>query len=377
MFRFVFFNFAAMQASLHLDSISLVQFKNYTTSKFNFTNRITALCGPNGAGKTNILDAIYYLCLTRSYFGKTDSSSVCFGYQGFRVDGQFNHSGEMFNTSCILRETGKKEIQLNGVPYNKFSSHIGKFPVVMVAPDDVQLITGGSEDRRKFIDTIISQLDASYLQQLIIYNKLLQSRNSLLKQFAEQGKRDYSLLEVIENQMISPSEIIYATRKKFLETYIASAKEMYKMIAETDEGIQIEYISQLHSTPLYQLFQTNREKDFYSLRTSAGIHKDELEFRLGEHLWRQIASQGQRKSLLFALKLAEFNMLLSHNHFPPLLLLDDIFEKLDEKRMYNLLSWACVQNNGQVFLTDTHFSRLNDALTTLSVDFSIHSLEIN
>lgn len=360
-----------MQALLHLDSLSLVQFKNYVTQQFTFADRITGICGSNGAGKTNILDAIYYLCLTKSYFGKTDSSSVSFGYQGFRIVGQFNAKGNTYQTLCILRETGKKEIQVNGNTYTKFSSHIGRFPVVMIAPDDVALITGGSEDRRKFFDTIIAQMDAEYLQQLIIYNKLLQSRNSLLKQFAEQGKKDYALLEVIESQMVGPNEHIYTKRKHFLESFINVVKQMYTMIAEKDEGIQIEYISQLHTQSLPELFLKNRDKDFYSQRTNGGIHKDELELKLGEHLWRQIASQGQRKSLLFALKLAEFNMLQAHNSFPPILLLDDIFEKLDEQRMYNLLSWACVQNQGQVFLTDTHYERLSDALTTLGVDFNI------
>lgn len=359
---------------LRLDSISLTRFKNYPDRQFRFMERIVGFCGPNGAGKTNLLDAIYYLCLTKSYFAKTDQASASFGYQGFRIEGLFTRQHEKFTTVCIVRESGKKEIALNQEVYSRFSHHIGKFPVVFVAPDDIQLVTGASDERRKFIDTIISQTDPQYLHQLIQYNRVLQQRNGLLKQFAETGRQDEALLEVLDQQLILPGEYIFSQRKNFLDTFISEVKLKYEMIAGKEEGLDLLYQSQLQQEKLKALLLMSRQKDLLSQRTNSGIHKDELDIRLSEQPLKNIASQGQRKSLLFAMKLAEFTILQRIKGFPPLLLLDDVFEKLDEKRMHNLLHWACVDNNGQVFLTDTHCSRLRDALEKLSLPFQVEEL---
>jgi DNA replication and repair protein RecF len=362
--------------SLHLNSLSLTQFKNYGSRAFEFPERIVGFCGPNGAGKTNLLDAIYYLCLTRSYFGKSDPGNISFGMNGFRIEGKFARQGQPFTTACILRETGKKEMQLNGEVYTKFSQHVGRFPVVVVAPDDVTLVAGGSEERRKLLDTIISQLDPDYLQQLIQYTKVLQQRNSLLKQFAESGRSDQALLSVLDDQLMAPGDFIFQKRKQFLEGYIDEVVKMYKMIAGLEEGLNLVYQSQLLNNSFADLLQRNRDKDLYAQRTTGGIHRDELEIRLGDQPLRQIASQGQRKSLLFALKLAEFNVLRQHKGFEPILLLDDVFEKLDESRMHNLLAWACVENQGQVFLTDTHCSRMTAALEKLNTVFQVVELSL-
>ena len=368
------FMFAEMMPLLHLNSISLTRFKNYTEKQFTFSKRIVGLCGLNGAGKTNLLDAIYYLCLTKSYFGKTDLTSTSFGYQGFRIEGHFTRQQESFQAVCILRENGKKEVQLNQENYSRFSMHIGRFPVVFVAPDDILLVTGGSEERRKFIDTIISQVDSEYLKQLIQYNRILQQRNSLLKQFSESRQMDKALLTVLDRQLAQPGSFIYSQRKSFLQTFIAEVKLMYAMIAGENEGLELVYQSPLELNNFTELMESCRERDYLAQRTTSGIHKDELEIRLGEQLLRQVASQGQRKSLLFALKLAEFSVLRRFKGFPPILLLDDVFEKLDEIRMHNLLQWACVDNEGQVFLTDTHCNRLQEALEKLSVPFQVEQL---
>lgn len=359
---------------LRLDAITLTHFKNYASRKFVFAERIVGFCGPNGAGKTNLLDAVYYLCLTKSYFARTDSASASFGYQGFRIEGQFNRQHEKFNTVCILRENGKKEFLLNRETYTRFSQHIGKFPVVFVAPDDVQLVTGLSEERRKFIDTIISQLDPQYLHHLIQYNRILVQRNSLLKQFADAGTTNVSLLEILDLQLVQPGEYIFAERKSFLQTYIPEVKLKYEMIAGKEEGLELAYQSGLHEHSFESLLLLSRQRDLASQRTTAGVHKDELDIRLGDQPLKNIASQGQRKSLLFAMKLAEFSVLQRFKAFPPILLLDDVFEKLDEKRMHNLLHWTCVENSGQVFLTDTHCNRLNEALKKLSLPFQVEIL---
>ena len=359
---------------LRLDTISLTRFKNYTDRQFDFSERIVGFCGPNGAGKTNLLDAIYYLCLTKSYFAKTDAASASFGFQGFRIEGHYTRQQEKFTTVCILRENGKKEIILNQDNYTRFSQHIGKFPVVFVAPDDVLLVTGGSEERRKFIDTLISQVDPRYLNHLIRYNRVLQQRNGLLKQFAETGLKDEALLEVLDQQLYAPAEYIFTERNTFLSSFITEVKLRYEMIAGKEEGLDLQYQSALQHQSMAELLLSCRQRDALAQRTTSGIHKDELEIRLGDQPLKNIASQGQRKSLLFALKLAEFTVLQRIKGFPPLLLLDDVFEKLDEKRMQNLLHWACVENTGQVFLTDTHCTRLTEALRALSLPCQVENL---
>lgn len=359
---------------LTLQELSLYNFRNYAQKQLAFRERVIGFCGPNGTGKTNLLDAIYYLCLTRTYFGRSDAGNVRFGEQGFRIQGNFMLQGQPFVVACILRETGKKEIQLNQEVYSRFSQHVGRFPVVVVAPDDISLITEGSEERRKLLDTIISQLDAEYLSQLIQYNKVMQQRNSLLKQFAESGRVDHALLSVLDDQLIPPANFIYRKRAAFLEQFIPEVQEMYALISGSAEAVSLEYQSQLQNRVMEELLRSTVEKDRYAQRTTAGIHRDELDMRLEGQPFKQVASQGQRKSLLFALRLAEFNVLKRYKGFPPLLLLDDVFEKLDAERMHNLLDWACVKNIGQVFLTDTHCPRLRDALEKLNVPAQIEEL---
>lgn len=360
-----------------VDSISLVQFKNYSHSSFRFSHRIVGICGNNGIGKTNLMDAIHYLCFSKSYFGKTDSANTMLGCQGFRIEGQGSQSDQPFKIVCILRETGKKEFLLNDEAYNKLSHHIGRFPCVMIAPDDTQLITDGSEERRKFLDTIISQLDAEYLQQLIVYNKVLQQRNSLLKQFAESGRKDESLLDILNRQLEVPCNYIYQKRKDFLEGFIPIVQSFYEKIAGSKEHCGMVYESQLNTRSFSELLKLVRDKDLLLQRTNAGIHKDDIDFLLNEHSFKSVASQGQRKSLLFALKLAEFEVLKQQKGFPPILLLDDVFEKLDDKRMHNLLDWVCCENQGQVFITDTHEERLRASLEQLKQEYQIISLTEN
>jgi DNA replication and repair protein RecF len=376
---------------LFFSKISLTQFKNYQLTSFDFTERVIGICGLNGKGKTNLLDAVYYCCFTKSYFTKVDGLNMQFNTDGFRIEassisskgggnlGDVSEDGKGMQKKtdeivCIFRNGGKKEVLLNGVPYTKLSAHIGKFPAVMIAPDDISLITDGSEERRRFMDTVLSQMDANYLQQLLNYNKVLQQRNSLLKSFAEQGKADWQLLEVLDEQLIAPGNLIFAKRKTFTEALIPLVQQFYSRIADNDEVITLQYDSKLHDSSFYDLLNNYRQKDFAAQRSNAGIHKDDIAFQLNGQVFKTTASQGQRKSLLFALKLAEFELLKENKSFAPLLLLDDVFEKLDDNRMQQLLHWVCNENTGQVFITDTHKERLQEAFEKLNTAYQIIEL---
>ena len=360
---------------MHCKKISLTHFRNYTNQTFQFTERLVGICGNNGSGKTNLLDAIYYSCFTKSYFSRTDAQSVKHGLAGMRIESLFENKNEAYKIISILRENNRKEISANEEVYSRFSQHIGKFPCVMIAPDDVSLINDGSEERRKFIDTSLSQLQKNYLQTLIDYNKILQQRNSFLKSSAEKNMLDEELLSVLDKQLVEKGNFIFNERKHFLEKFLPVAMSQYMQIAGMDENIHVSYESQLNNNDFFVLLSENRSRDMYLQRTGCGIHKDELGIYMKDISFKNIASQGQKKTLLFALKFAEFNALKDYTGFAPLLLLDDVFEKLDAPRMHQLLNEVCRQNDAQVFITDTHKHRLEDALKQTGINYQLIELE--
>ncbi len=325
-------------------------------------------------GKTNLLDAIHYLCFTRSYFTRQDANNVQHGNAGFRIEGHLELFDKPEKAVCILRESGRKEFMVNDAPYDKFSQHIGRYPCVVIAPDDAELITGDSKERRNFLDALLSQLDAEYLQHLIVYKKILEQRNSLLKSFAESGSKNFELLDVLDEQLVKPGDYIVGKRKEFLVSFLPIAKHLYNDIASKPEDVNLFYESELLGVSLAELLKLNRNKDFLAQRTTSGVHRDDLDIQLGNQSFKTIASQGQRKSLLFALKLAEMEVLKKEKGFAPLLLLDDVFEKLDEERISNLLNKVCVENDGQVFITDTNEYRLREHLEILAVDYQLIEL---
>ncbi|HZH97063.1 MAG TPA: DNA replication and repair protein RecF [Flavisolibacter sp.] len=361
--------------SLTIQSIALYQFKNYFSRELHFTERITGICGKNGMGKTNLLDAVHYLCFTRSYFTRHDNLVTLHGHEGFRVEGQFDINGREEKAVCILRESGRKEFSVNDEPYARFSKHIGRYPCVVIAPDDVQLIIGGSEERRKFTDTLLSQLDGQYLQSLINYTKILQQRNSFLKNYNDgYGNRDLSVLDVLDEQLIAEGDAIYKKRKEFLLHFLPEAKGFYNDIARQYEPVTLIYESELQQNSMAELLQFNRQKDLLIQRTTSGIHKDDLVFSMGQQSFKSVASQGQRKSLLFALKLAEVEVIKKEKKVSPILLLDDVFEKLDEERINNLLTRVIADKEAQVFITDTSCERLEKSLKNLGVAFELVQL---
>jgi len=341
---------------------------------FAFQGRIVAICGNNGVGKTNLLDAIYYLCFTKSYFTKSDQQNIRHGSSGFRTEAVFELNGKDHQVWCIVREDSKKELFVDGDACEKFSSHIGRFPALMIAPDDAQIITGISEERRKFLDALISQLDQEYLQKLIQYNKVLQLRNSYLKSMAEQGRMDTQLLDVYDEQLVASGSYLFKQRKEFLSQMLPLARDFYLKISGLDEGLEIEYETQLNQLTFHELLKESRQKDILYQRSLSGIHKDEILIRLKGLPFKNLASQGQRKSLLFALKLAAFELIRKNKGFSPILLLDDVFEKLDSLRMHHLLDWVCLQNQGQIFITDTDRSRIAHQLNGLGLSHQLIEL---
>lgn len=351
---------------LLLKKIILTHFKNYEIKQFDFNKNVVGICGPNGIGKTNLLDAIYYCCFTKSYLTGTDALNIAFGKDGFRLEAFFEMDEKTFTVKCIHRGN-KKEFFLNDVQYEKLSKHIGLFPAVMVSPDDTGLISNGSEERRKYLDILISQLDAEYLQQLLQYNKILQQRNSFLKNAAVVGQIDFSLLDVLDMQLCVPAKYIFTKRSAVCAELIPLVAHFYVKLAGNAEDINCAYESNLHFAGMEETLVNMRSRDQFLQRTSAGIHKDDLGFTLNNHNFKNTASQGQRKTLLFALKLAEYELLKKNKGFAPLLLLDDVFEKLDEKRMHNLLQWVCNENTGNVFITDTQHERLSKAFNELNI----------
>lgn len=359
---------------MRLQSIQLFQFKNYAQFKLTIDAPVVAITGKNGIGKTNLLDAIYYLCFLRSYFQRTDAHVVLHGASGFRIDGAIQGRDQNHHISCVLREQGKKEYSLDGTPYTRMSEHLGKFPCVMIAPDDIEIITGGSEERRRFLDTLLCQINPHYLQQLSSYSKILQQRNAALKQMSFQKRVDHPLLDILDEQLVLYGEAVFEIRRDFLNQFTQQVEAHYQFIAGEPYPIELVYESSLHSYPLKNTLSANREKDLILQRTSAGVHKDDLQIKLGGHAFKQLASQGQRKSMLFALKLAEFEVLESGTGVIPFLLLDDVFEKLDADRMKNLLQWLASHTQGQVLLTDTHPERMESCLKQVQVSYQLVTL---
>jgi DNA replication and repair protein RecF len=360
--------------NLYLSHISVYQFKNYFNQDYSFTEPIIGICGKNGMGKTNLLDAVHYLCFTRSYFTRQDALSVQHGHQGFRVEGNWRLNGKEEKAVCILRENGRKEFAVNDEFYSRFSKHIGRYPCVVIAPDDVQLIIGSSEERRRFIDTLLSQMDPAYLQSLINYTRILQQRNSFLRNYSDGFSRDLSVLDVLDEQLAQEGDFIFRCRSSFLLRFLPEVKQLYHEIARQQEPVTLIYESEMETSGLKELLHYNRQKDLTIQRTSSGIHRDELQFNMGQQPFRSIASQGQRKSLLFALKLAEADVLQKEKQVAPVLLLDDVFEKLDEERIFNLLTRVSSGQEGQIFITDTSCERLSNQLEKLGKPFQLIEL---
>lgn len=353
-----------------LHHLELTHFKAYKKAQLNFGNRVVAFTGPNGAGKTNLLDAIHYLCIGKSYFNPMDQQNIRHGENFLRLKGKLEVEPETVREIVCIYEPGKrKRIEVDKVPVGKLSEHFGQYPLVVIAPDDIDLVNGGSEGRRRFLDFSMAFADHDYIDQLNTYNKLLAQRNQFLKQSAQQGKWDKALLETYDAKLEPVAHAIHDSRERFVTEFLPIFREMHEPIVYGKEAGSMRYDSELTGQSFLELMQANREADQALQRTTAGVHRDDITLLLDEYELKKYGSQGQKKSVLIALKLAQYHFLESHTGRKPLLLLDDLFDKLDNERVSQLLDLIGQGRFGQVFITDTEAERVADILGKLPVEF--------
>lgn len=359
---------------MYLKKLSILNFKNYDEANFEFSSKLNAFVGDNGAGKTNILDALYYLSFTKSYFLQQDSLNVKHDKDFFLIKGTYTKASEELELSCGFKKDKKKVFKKNNKEYKKLAEHIGTIPLVMITPSDYTLISGGSEERRKFIDGVISQYDKEYLENLLNYNKILLQRNQTLKQFAKSGRFDADLLSTYDHRLIKYGEPIHQQRKKFITDLTPVFQKYYNHISGGSETVGLQYISQLNDISFANLLSQNQDKDRIATHTTVGIHKDDIVLSLGKYLIRKLGSQGQQKTYLIALKLAQFEFMSKLSSYKPILLFDDVFDKLDSKRVEHILRLVLDNNFGQIFMTDANQYRIERILSELSEQYSVFNI---
>ena len=359
---------------MYLKKISLFNYKNFSEANFDFDNKINCFVGKNGIGKTNVLDAIFHLSYGKSYFNSLAVQNIKHGEDFFVIEGEFEKTKRSEIVICSLKKGQKKILKRNGKQYDKFSEHIGFIPLVIISPADRDLIVEGSETRRKFIDTVISQLDSTYLNQLIQYQKTLSQRNALLKYFALNQVFETDTLSIYNQQLDELSKIIFEKRKEFLADFVPIFNKHHQTITSSAETVQLVYESQLFEKDLLQLLQESINKDRVLQYTSAGIHKDDLSFEIDHYPIKKFGSQGQQKSFLIALKLAQFEFVKKNSGENPILLFDDIFDKLDETRVGKIIEMVNNSDFGQLFISDTHPERTEAIIKSTHQSYKIFNL---
>lgn len=360
---------------MHLEFLSLINFRNIPLADLQLSPQVNCFTGNNGAGKTGLLDAIHYLALCKSYFNPVDSQNIRHEEAFFVVEGKFRINGEDENIYCGQKRNTKKQFKRNKKEYPRLAEHIGLIPIVMVSPADTELVTGGSEVRRKFIDSVVSQYNRDYLYNLINYNNALSQRNALLKTTAGQSNVDYEQFEIWDNQLIHYGQSIFEKRKEFIRKTLPAFTEYYSYISGEAEAVGITYNSQLEKGNFAEQLRNAFSRDRILQYTTVGIHKDDLSFEINGYPVKRFGSQGQQKSFLVALKLAEFDFMKQVKGYAPLLLLDDIFDKLDQTRITRLIEKVSNENFGQVFITDTHTDRLKNIF--INSDRNVKIFEVN
>lgn len=354
-----------------LRKLSILNYKNILQAEVAFSPKMNCFFGNNGMGKTNLLDAVHYLSFCKSHINTPDSQIINNDQDMCVIQGDYDYEGRGEEIFCAIRRRQRKQFKRNKKEYDKLSEHIGLLPLVMVSPADSELIQGGSEERRRFLDVIISQQDKQYLHALIQYNKALLQRNALLKN----QSMDASLYEVLEMQLAMYGRMVYEKRQMLVDDFTPIFNEYYQRICCSMEQVGLKYISRLDEGDLSDMLAANRERDRILGYTSSGIHKDELEMTLNDYLIRRVGSQGQNKTYLIALKLAQFAFLVRKGQTTPILLLDDIFDKLDAVRVEQIIKLVSGDSFGQIFITDTNRKYLDEILLAMNHDFSLFKVE--
>jgi DNA replication and repair protein RecF len=358
-----------------INSLSLVNFKNYDQADFSFCPKINCLAGNNGAGKTNVLDAVYYLSMTKSCFNPADSQNIRYEQDFFVIQGEYDRKGTSESIYCEMKRGQKKVVRRNRKDYERLSEHIGLLPVVMVSPADGRIITGGSEERRKLMNEIISQYDHSYLHDMMYYNRALEQRNALLKSFAESRTFDAEVLEVWNEQLAVCGNKIYEYRTKYCQELIPVFRHYYREVSGGREEVELAYRSQLQEKDFAALLRESAEKDRLLQFTTAGPHKDDLLLQMNGYPIKKSGSQGQQKSFLVALKLANYDFIRKRCNIMPILLLDDIFDKFDARRVSHIIRLVAGEQFGQVFITDTGREHIEGILLQTDCEHRIQIIE--
>lgn len=360
---------------MHLQELSLLDFKNIEQAEISFSSKLNCFLGDNGAGKTNLLDAIYYLSFSKSFFNSIDGQNVRHGSEMFMVQGRYDRLDEIEQVSAGFKTGHKKQFKRNQKVYKRLGDHIGWFPLVMISPSDSSLILGGSDERRKFMDGVISQFDRSYLDALLRYNRTIQQRNNLLKYFADNRTFDEDTLSIYDEQLIEYGSTIHQKRSTFIGEMIPVFQEFYDFVSGGKEEVLLTYKSTLTDADFREQLVLQREKDRMLQHTSVGIHKDDLILGLGEYPIKKLGSQGQTKTYLIALKFAQFEYLKNAGEITPILLLDDIFDKLDAHRVGKIIELVSGDRFGQIFITDTNREHLDGILNRIKSEHVIFKIE--
>jgi DNA replication and repair protein RecF len=348
-----------------LEKIVISDFRNIGLQELEFSPNVNCISGNNGEGKTNLLDAIYYLSMTKSAFASSDRFNFRHGTEEFSLSGTYrmeNGLSSRFSIKAALK--GDKKLRRDDKAYDKVSDHIGILPVVMVSPSDISLVSESGEERRRFVNSVLSQMDREYMASMQQYNRLLQQRNRMLKDF----NMDRTLLEVIDMRMASVAEPVYQARKRFVEDLLPVVREYYRLLSGDSETVGIEYESELSKASLDMLLEASYERDCAMKYTTSGIQRDDFIFTMNGHPIRRYGSQGQQKSFLVALKFAQYEVMKRNYGFAPVLLLDDVFDKLDMNRISNLLQMVASNEFGQIFITDSNKVRMSGIVDRITSD---------
>jgi DNA replication and repair protein RecF len=357
---------------MYIEKLNVLNFKNYSSEEISFSPEINLVTGLNGSGKTNLLDAIHCLSLGKSAFSTQEQNLILSQQSFFSVLGFFHKSGKSYEVRYDYQKGSKKIMLLDGKAYERLSDHIGRFPVVLINPDDQKIIREGSEERRKFFDQLFCQIDHQYLTQLMQYMHLLKQRNALLKEWKEGlVKKDYVLLDSYDAPLIKLNEELHEKRKRYIAHFLKYFLLQYKKLTEDKELMNIVYQSDLFKNDFAGLFRKNRERDQLLERTTSGIHKDDYLFTLGDQTVKHFGSQGQQKSFVIALKLAQLEMTQEISNTEPILLLDDIFDKLDDERIHHLIHNIAGTTSGQIFITDARPERSMEIIRLLKREIRI------